>query len=48
MMNAEPQQEHHWLHQLMGEWMCESEAIMEPGKPPETCRRREIVRSLEG
>ena len=48
MMNAEPQREHHWLQQLVGEWTYEAEAIGEPGKPPERCGGTERVRSLGG
>lgn len=48
MMNAEPQKEHKWLHKLVGEWTYESEAVMEPGKPPEKCGGTESVRSLGG
>ncbi len=41
-MKAEPQKEHEWLHKLVGEWTCEAEASMEPGKPPgEVQRNRE-------
>jgi len=47
-MHTEPQQEHQWLHKLVGEWTYESEAAMEPGKPPEKCGGTESVRSLGG
>jgi len=47
-MKAEPQKEHEWLHKLVGEWTCEAEAAMEPGKPPETSSGTERVRSLGG
>ena len=47
-MNATPQKEHRWLEKLVGEWTSEAEAVMEPGKPPETCRGTESVRSLGG
>jgi hypothetical protein len=47
-MHAEPQKEHRWLQKLVGEWTSESEAVMEPGKPPDTCRGTESVRSLGG
>jgi Protein of unknown function (DUF1579) len=30
-MQTEPQQEHQWLQQLVGEWTYETEATMEPG-----------------
>jgi hypothetical protein len=45
-MKAEPQREHQWLQKLIGEWTCESEATMEPGKPPERFTGTESVRSL--
>jgi len=48
MMKAEPQKEHQWLHTLLGEWTSEAEATMEPGKPPETFKGTESVRSLGG
>jgi hypothetical protein len=47
-MKTEPQKEHQWLHKLVGEWTSEAEATMEPGKPPETFRGTESVRSLGG
>jgi hypothetical protein len=47
-MNTGPQKEHAWLQQLVGEWISEAEATMEPGKPPETFRGAESVRSLGG
>jgi hypothetical protein len=43
-----PQKEHEWLKQLVGEWETETEAVMEPGKPPMKCKGRETVRSLGG
>jgi Protein of unknown function (DUF1579) len=48
MKNEEPQKEHKWLHKLVGEWTFESEAAMEPGKPPEKSGGTESVRSLGG
>jgi len=45
---AEPQAEHHWLDQLVGEWTVEGEGIMEPDKPPVKWRGTESVRSLGG
>jgi Protein of unknown function (DUF1579) len=45
-MNATPEKEHRWLQQLVGEWTSESEATMEPGKPPEKFTGTESVRSL--
>jgi hypothetical protein len=47
-MKAEPQKEHQWLQKLVGEWTSEVEATMEPGKPPETFKGTESVRSLGG
>ncbi|MBO0698731.1 MAG: DUF1579 domain-containing protein [Zavarzinella sp.] len=47
-MNAEPQQEHHWLQKLVGEWTTEMQASMGPDKPPETFRGTETVRSVGG
>lgn len=45
-MKADPQKEHQWLQQLLGEWTFETEAMMEPGKPPEKFAGSERVRSL--
>jgi hypothetical protein len=45
-MQAEPQNEHKWLEQLVGEWETEMEASMEPGKPPSKHTGSESVRSL--
>lgn len=47
-MHAEPQQEHQWLQQLLGDWAFETEATMEPGKPPQKFSGTESVRSLGG
>ena len=47
-MNAEPQQEHHWLDKLVGEWTYEGECIMSPGQPPLKNQGVEVVRSLGG
>ncbi len=47
-MNTEPQNEHHWLQKLVGEWTYEIEATMEPGTPPEKSTGTESVRSLGG
>jgi Protein of unknown function (DUF1579) len=43
-----PQKEHAWLKQLEGEWVTESEAVMEPGKPPIKYKGTETIRSLGG
>ena len=48
LMNMEPQKEHQWLQKLVGEWIYEAEAIMEPGKPPEKFSGSESVRSIGG
>jgi hypothetical protein len=45
-MNAEPQKEHQWLQQLVGEWTYEAEATMAPGQAPSKCEGSESVRSL--
>lgn len=45
-MKAEPQKEHEWLKQLIGEWTFEAEADMGPGKPPEKSRGTESVSAL--
>jgi hypothetical protein len=47
-MKAEPQKEHQWLQQLIGEWTYEAEATMEPGQPPAKFEGSESVRSLDG
>jgi hypothetical protein len=47
-MNAQPQKEHEWLQKFVGEWTSEAEAAMEPGKPPQTFKGTESVRSLGG
>ena len=46
MMKAEPQKEHLWLQQLLGEWTCESEMQMGPGQPPLKSTGKESVRGL--
>lgn len=45
-MNAEPQREHKWLDQLVGEWTSEMEATMAPGEPPMKSSGTETVRSI--
>lgn len=47
-MNEKPQKEHQWLEKLAGEWSYETEAAMEPGKPPEKFTGTESVRSVGG
>jgi hypothetical protein len=48
MMQQHPQQQHHWLHQLIGEWTFESECVMGPDQPPMRSTGKEVVRSLGG
>ncbi len=45
---AEPQQEHAWLQQLVGEWTFEGEATMAPGQPPHRFKGTTRVRPLGG
>jgi hypothetical protein len=45
-MQAEPQAEHKWLEQLVGEWTSEMEASMGPDQPPMKHTGTETVRSL--
>jgi len=47
-VTIEPQKEHQWLQKLVGEWTYESEAVTQPGKPPEKFIGTEDVRSLGG
>jgi len=47
-MNIEPQKEHQWLQNLVGEWTYESDCSMGPGKPNEKFKGTESVRSLAG
>lgn len=47
-MHFEPQQEHQWLQQLVGDWTFETECVMGPDKPPEKFQGTESVRSLGG
>jgi len=45
---SEPRTEHQWLQRLVGEWVVEGEATMEPGKPPMKYKGTESVRTLGG
>lgn len=45
-MQAEPQAEHRWLEQLVGEWKSEMEGSAGPDQPPVTHTGTETVRSL--
>lgn len=47
-MIAEPQTEHQWLQQLVGEWTAEMECVMGPDQPPQKSKGTESVRSLGG
>ena len=47
-MQVEPQQEHLWLQQLLGDWTSEMEASMAPGEPPQTFKGTETIRSIGG
>jgi len=44
---AQPQKEHEWLQKLVGDWTWEHDAA-EPGKPAETYKGTESVRSIDG
>jgi len=41
-----PQEEHQWLHRLVGEWTVEGEAKMEPDQPWEKWKGTETVRAI--
>lgn len=47
-MKTEPQKEHRWLEQLVGEWTFETECVMGPDQPPVKHTGKESVRSLGG
>jgi hypothetical protein len=47
-MHTEPQKEHEWLQQLLGEWTSEAECSTEPGQPPQKFKGSERVRTLGG
>lgn len=47
-MQAEPQQQHHWLDRLVGDWTFEAECVMGPDQPPSKSGGTESVRSLGG
>lgn len=48
MKQPEPQAEHKWLEQLVGEWEWEMEAPTGPDQPPSKHTGTESVRSLGG
>lgn len=47
-MQAEPQTQHQWLQQLVGDWTYESDCSMGPDKPRQKFTGSERVRSLGG
>jgi hypothetical protein len=50
-MHAEPQQEHRWLDQLLGEWTYESEGACGPGEAPakaQGAEHRVLTARVEG
>jgi hypothetical protein len=47
-MQAEPQAEHQWLTQMVGEWAGEFTCNMGPDQPPMKSTSVEMVRSLGG
>jgi hypothetical protein len=47
-MHPEPQKEHRWLQQLVGEWTFEGECVMGPDQLPMKSTGTESVRSLGG
>jgi hypothetical protein len=44
----QPQSEHEWLKQFVGQWESESEATLTPGQPPVTCQGSANSRMLGG
>jgi hypothetical protein len=48
MMTAQPQAEHRWLTDLVGDWTFEADMPAAPGQPSQRCQGRERVRSLGG
>ena len=47
-MKAEPQKEHQWLQQLVGEWTSEADCSMGPGQPSTKSYGTERVRMVGG
>ncbi|HEY4253651.1 MAG TPA: DUF1579 domain-containing protein [Roseomonas sp.] len=47
-MQAEPQEQHRWLQQMIGRWSFASEATMGPGQPSMRSEGTEVVRALGG
>ena len=48
MINPQPQSEHEWLQQLVGEWTFEAESSMCADRPTIKTTGTECVRSLGG
>jgi Protein of unknown function (DUF1579) len=48
MQSPEPQKEHLWLHQLIGDWTYVSECSTGPDQPPMQMEGTESVRTLGG
>lgn len=44
----QPQREHQWLEQLVGEWDTEAEMTMGPGQPPQKMKGAESGRMIGG
>src|SRR5687767_12511913 len=47
-MKAEPQQAHHWLHKLVGEWTYETDVPAQGDQPATKAIGAERIRSLGG
>ncbi len=47
-MFSEPQQEHHWLQKMVGDWTCEFECDMGPDQPKSKQKATATIRSLGG
>lgn len=47
-MQTQPQKDHEWLQQLVGEWASEMSCQMGPDQPPQSSQGTESVRSLGG
>lgn len=47
-MKVEPQQEHHWLNRLVGDWSYENEAVMGPDQPPIKSQGTQSTHSIGG
>jgi len=48
MQPPQPQKEHEWLAQLVGDWTFEAECVMGPDQPPSKHGGTETVRSIGG